>query len=315
MRGPWAGVALGLALSGCAEPAADSGSPEPVPACATCALTDDHTYTYGATLTAEVVPVAAGQNAVVRWDDLTEDVHGHRHGEQFTVEQAQLVAFLDLSPAEVTAALATDSLNQSEVSLFATCTPTDASCALQDFSVLGSTFELDRYFTEGSGTWLVILSSSFEAGGHAFVFLEPRDDAVATTVAVGDDSSALSVDVDLDAVRPLRPAADGATVLDWSAVTRDGLGNALAPHQLDRLVVGRYPGRSLDDLEQAVFDLERVADPLWELDVTGTSAATLDDIAGGGDLPLPAADGASLVAVYCSACLNPAPKIVGVLVP
>lgn len=308
------GAALGV-LTGCADPGADSGGPAPVPPCSSCGLSDAHTYTYGAALTAQVVPVAAGQDATVRWDDLAVDIHGHRRGEQFEVEQAQLVAFLDLSPEEVTAALATDSLNQSEVSLFATCTPTDGACALSDFSVLGNTFDLERYFTEGSGTWLVILGSSFEAGGHAFVFLEPRDEVSTTTAAVTDDSSALSVAVDLDSVQPLRPVPEGTTVLDWSGVSQDGLGNPLAPHQLDRLVVGRYPGMSLDALEDSVFDLERIAAPLWELDVTGRSSATLDEIAQGGPLPLPEDGSSTLLAVYCSFCLNPAPKIVGVLVP
>ena len=79
-------------------------------------------------------------------------------------------------------------------------------------------------------------------------------------------------------------------------------------------LITRIPRLSyLDD--RPVFDLERIAAPLWELDVTGRSSATLDEIAQGGPLPLPEDGSSTLLAVYCSFCLNPAPKIVGVLVP
>lgn len=295
-------------MTACAG-ASDSGAPAGVSACTTCAATNDHSFSYTASLHADRVPVAAGQDVVVRWDSLTEDVHGHPRGSFFAVEEALLLAFQDTSPAEVEEALAQDALTQAQVGLFATCTPRDNACRLSDFSVFGRTFELETYFLEGSATWLVLLQSSAEAGGHAFVFLEPQDDATATEVSVTDDTSALLVDADLGSARALVPEVDDSTVLSWGDITRDGLGQPLIPHQLDRLVVGRYPDLDVSGVESKVFDLERLATPLWEAQVSDRTEVTLGELAAGGALPQPG-QGTTLLAVYCTACLNPAPKLV-----
>ncbi len=302
------GAAAAVVAVACAGPA-DSGDPAP-PACTDCALTDADNYTYSASLSADVVPVAAGQDVRVSWDGLDHDVHGHARGERFEVTQALLVAFGDLSPDEVLDKLASDALQQAAIALYASCTPTDDGCDLSDFNVFGRTFELEQYFTQGSGTWLVILTSSSEPGGHAFVFLEPRDDSAARGVAVTDATSAIDVSVDLADRPPVPIVVDGASTLSWDAVTVDGLGNPLAAHQLDRLVVGAYPDLGLAELEGRVFDLEALADPLWEADIAGRTSISLGELADAADLEGLRSAEASLVALYCSSCLNPAPKIV-----
>ena len=311
------GSLRGAAIAGfwvaCAGPA-DSGDPTP-PACTDCALTNDDNYTYSASLSAAVVPVAAGQDARVTWAGLDHDVHGHVRGDRFDVTQALLVAFGDLSPDEVLDRLASDSLQQASIALYASCAPVDDGCDLSDFNVFGRTFEIEQYFTQGSGTWLVILTSSAEPGGHAFVFLEPRDDAVARSVPVTDTTSSIDVSVDLVDRPPVPIVVDGASTLSWGDVTVDGLGNPLAAHQLDRLVVGVYPDLGLGDLERRVFDLEALAEPLWEAEIAGRTSISLDELASHDALGALKSAEASLVALYCSSCLNPAPKIVATFDP
>ena len=309
--GSWAATAA-FAVA-CGGPV-DSGAPAP-PACSDCSLTDADNYTYSAALSADVRPVAAGHDVRVSWAGLDHDVHGHARGDRFEVTQALLVAFGELTPDEVLDRLANDALQQAAIALYASCTPVDDGCDLSDFNVFGRTFEIEQYFTEGSATWLVILTSDAEPGGHAFVFLEPRDDAVAASVDVTDATSALDVSVDLADRPPVPLIVDGGSTLSWGEVTVDGLGNPLAAYQLDRLVVGVYPDLELGDLEERVFDLEALADPLWEADLAGRTSIALGDLAEADALAGLLAAESSVVALYCSSCLNPAPKIVAILDP
>lgn len=304
---------LVLAL-GCGGPKGEGVADDTaLPTCTQCNITNDESYTYGAALFADVLPVAAATDVRVSWAGLQQDIHGHVRGTDFDIEDALLIAFRDLSPVEVLDLLATDRLTQAQVALYATCTPTDDACKLSDFNVFGRTFELETYFTQGSGTWLIVMQSSTEAGGHAFVFLDPQNQSTAAQADVVDETSRIEVDVDLAGLPRLRPVADPSTTISWEAVSRDGLSNPLATHQLDRLILARYPGLSASDLEDRVFDLERIADPLWVADVAGRSSITLGELDPEGAWPGADAEGPSLLGVYCSLCLNPAPKIVAML--
>jgi hypothetical protein len=224
------------------------------------------------------------------------------------VEEALLLVFLELTPAEISASLASDQLRQSDVSLYATCVPTEDRCRLEDFGVLGGDQDLEQYYTEDRGTWMVLLRSSMEAGAHTMVFLPPEAGGT-TDVGIDDNTAQLDVAVDFRSAAALRADPGGDTVLDWSGLGRDGLGNELDSYTLSRMILARYSDGPAA-LEQQVFDLERVAEVLYEADISGRTSLRLDELAPDLAGAPPGADETWLVGLYCGSCTNPAPKFV-----
>lgn len=307
------GTLLALLLAGCATVETDGG--DLPPPCLDCALTDAHQFRYTAELHADTVRLAAGQDAVVRWDGLAHDVHGHDRDPFGDIQTARLVAFRGLGPEEVLDALAHDDLPQSAITLYLTCTPTDAACALSEFGMLGNTLDVTEYFVPGQATWLVALVCDDEAGASAFLFLEPDAASDVHEAVLDDGVSSLDVDVDLESLAPVRvPAARTDVRVDWSGVTRDGLGNPLYAPSVDELLIGRYD-LTPAELAQGVYDLEEVAVERWSLALDGSTHASLADVTG--DTPFTGVVPGStwILALRCSTCLNPAPRLLTLLEP
>jgi hypothetical protein len=298
---------LGAILAGGCVPVDDSAGIVP---CTSCSLTDANNFAYSAALDIDVVPVAANAPVRIDWSGLTHDVQGHPLDLATDIAGARLIAFRDITPAAVARGLANDDLEQADVSLFVTCTPTTPGCGLDEFGVLGNPVDVPTYFSEGSATWLVALTSTFEAGAAAFVFLEPKDASLVTSAAIGDDTSALDVDVDFASLTPVVvPAGEAALHLDWSGLTRDGLGNELSLDAIDGIFLGRYT-ESPAELEGRVFDLETLAAETWEAPVDGLRSLGLGTLRG--DTVFAGIDDTStwLLALRCSSCINPTPRFV-----
>jgi hypothetical protein len=305
-------VLLSLLLPACGVNALLDTGAEP---CVDCALADDNNFSYAADLTADVVPIGANADATLDWSALAHDLQGHALDPAVDIGQVQLVAMRDLAPDEVATALANDDLEQSAVTLYVTCDPEGAACALSEFGVLGAPFDLLQYLDDGVATWLVALTRFDEPGAATLVFLEPRDGEANHTVAVGDDTSRLDVDVDLAALAPVVvPEGEPAVTLDWSGLTRDGLGNPLDLGRIDDVLLARFD-QPVEELQTRVFDLEEIASASWRGDVSGGRSVSLDTLEG--DTPFAGVDdeGTWLVALGCSTCSNPAPRFVTRLSP
>jgi hypothetical protein len=248
----------------------------------------------------------------VSWAGLTRDLQGHPIDPAADVTLARLVAFRDLSPAQVQDRLAADRVEQADVTLYMVCPPEGTACRLSDFSIGGSPVDASTYFTEGSATWLVALASAQSQGAAALLFLEPEDSAEAATATIGDDSSALDVDVDLQSLTPVPVAPGPAITMDWSGLTRDGLGNEALIDAIDGVSVAHYDA-PLGELEGNVFDLLTATDDVWTADVTGARSVDLAALHGPRPFPGVTADGVWLLALTCSYCANPGPEFVTVL--
>lgn len=308
-----------LVLVGCApflpgeEPDdASVGGGEP---CLVCALTDENQYRYAADLRARTVPLAAGADALVRWDTLAHDIHGHPRDPVEDIDAARLVAFRGLGPDEVLDALERDDLSQSAVTLYLTCAPTDAACALTEFGLLGNVLDVTEYFVPGQATWLVALASDDEPGASAFLFLDPTEGIDADEAVVDDDASALDVDVDFESLAPVRvPVGRPDVDVDWSGVTRDGLGNPFYAPSVDGLLLARYDATPAE-LAERVFDLEEDALERWSLRLEGSTHASLADVEGDTPFAGVAPGSTWVLALRCSSCLNPAPRVLTFLEP
>ncbi len=286
-----------------------------VPPCETCVLTDANNYHYSASLDVAVQPGLAGggDTLLIDWSDLTRDIHGHVRGVDFEIEEVLLLVFLDLSPEEISARLADDDLPQSEVSLYASCTPTDDHCALADFGVLGRDVDLEQYYNEGLGTWMALLRSDAEAGAHTMVYLPPQSGGV-TEVVIDDATSTITANVDFHSLQPLvlSQSTESPHTLNWGRLETDGIGNALATHTLSRMLIARYD-QPVKNLETQVFDLETIAVETWNVPISGQQELNLDDVLGENAALRIAPDETWLLALYCDSCANPAPKFVTTL--
>lgn len=119
----------------------------------------------------------------------------------------------------------------------------------------------------------------------------------------------------------------GSTLFDWRNVELDGLGNEIASGDIDRILLARYETLTPDDLETQVFDLELLADDLWESeDFSGgltfdllnllrrdaSGNLTDETFEGFDDHP---EGGTWVLGLQCTTCQNPAPFILTVLEP
>lgn len=291
-----------LVLAGC--------GPAPAEPCTLCALTDANNYSWSGALEVQQWQLQAGADVQLSWPQLTHDLYGGALDPAEDVERVALLAMPQLSPAEVTEGLASDKLLASDAALIVFCEPDGTRCPLSDFELFGSDLDVEAYFVEDTGTWVAALLTADDTIASVG-FLLPEADSLLTEVEFTDDTSTLTVAVDLESLTPVLVPADQSFVVDWSGLTHDGLGNDLSIDTIDRLLVGRLDG-SPDSLEAEVYDLDNTADPVWTLDVSGSSAdlgALVGETAFGGI----DGEGSWVLALYCTACLNPAPRFATLL--
>ncbi|MFN7142333.1 MAG: hypothetical protein ACK4YP_01035 [Myxococcota bacterium] len=291
-------------LAACAG--ASGASVEP---CTACALTDVNNYAYTSDLRIGTLVVPEHADATIRWDGLTRDIRGGAIDPVADLGEARLIAFRDLAPEEVAYALAHDDLEQADVGAYVTCAPEEARCALSEFGMFGNSIDIQQYFAEGYGTWLLALGAPRALGADAMVFLDPRADATATEVALLDTTSRLNVDVDLRSLAPVVvPTVEPGITLDWSGLAHDGLGDPVDPATIDEVWVGRFQ-EGPAELEREVFALEELAELTWTMKVDGTTSADLTDLVGETDFLGIDRQGTWVVALRCRTCTNPAPRL------
>lgn len=305
-----------LLLSPIAFLLACAGPPEAaVEPCSTCLLTDANNYTYSSELAIGTLEVPEQADVLVRWESLTRDIRGAAYDPATDVDEAKLIGFRDMAPDEVAYALAHDELAQADAGAYVTCAPTDGGCLLSEFGMFGNTLDIQQYFTEGYGTWLLALGPKGTTGADALAFLTPRAGASAIEVALTDTTSRLDVEVDLASLAPVAVEPfEPVLVLDWSGLTRDGLGDPLDTDTVDELWVGRF-FESRAELEARMFELETLAGLSWTVDVSGRSSVEMASLVGETAFMGIDRSGTWVAALRCRTCTNPAPRVLTFLTP
>jgi hypothetical protein len=305
-----------LLAPGCTGDDKDSGLAPGEP-CSVCSLTDESNFSYTSEMNISSVALRAGADATLDWSSLSTDIQGHA-AEASDVDKLTLLVMKEATQEEVMLGLAGDTLQQSDITLYMLCEPeeigTESTCNLSDFGILNSMLEVEDYFIEGTGTWLIALQSDEVQGALSMVFLEPSDDAEESTADVEDSTASLELDLDLQSLSPILVEAGADTTVDWSDLGTDGLGNSLSIHTLDTIYLARYE-QDVSGLEAIPFDLWTQADALWTGDVTGMSSATLSDLAGDVDFEGVESGWTWVLALGCSTCTNPVPRYVTILEP
>lgn len=307
------------ALAGCPGKADDTAD---TLACAsgTIALTDANNYTASGTLDVPYVETASGVDIEVCWDALTEDIQCHDVDPLTDIDNLGLVRLGSSTEADVEAAIAANTLNQSSVSGYVEYPPEDGvTCAnLADFSFFGTPVDVASEYTEANGLYMMLLTTGTSpgVGARMLQFLQPRESSDVTRVDVGAGCGVLDFEGDLEGLTPVC-TGDAAAVMDWSGITVDSQGAAVDLGNIDGAMLGFYEGMSVADLESRFLDLMLIGTSTWtaELDsVTSVSLGELTDSSGAGFTGF-SGDGTWLFALTCSRCSNPAPIFLTVVVP
>ena len=281
-----------------------------------CSLQDDQNFSYESELEVAESARSPGTDVVLDWSDLSLGLQNNALCPDEDIDDVVLVVFSSLSPADVRAGLATDSLQQADVSVYMLCEPEEgqARCALSNFGLLGSYPGMDEYFVEDSGTWLVALQSDRLVGAQALVFLDPVEGAGTETVTIDDQSTGVSVQVDLVDLPPVGLPEGDQGVLDWSELTRDGYGNPMALHTLSELQIGRYD-ETLEEISDHFVELDSLAEETWLVDIEGRTEVSLAELEGDRSFPGLDRDSRWLLALRCGSCDSPVPRVLMVLEP
>jgi hypothetical protein len=194
---------------------------------------------------------------------------------------------------------------------------------LSDFATLtgSKTLDVGEAYVEGDVTYLLIAlsSESLGVGARSMTFLNPTADSLVSEVSIEPGCGILSFQAKLQ--EPLRVPQAGPWQIDWSGLEVDGQGHPTSFAGVDQLLVGFYPGRDQQSIEDKIFDIEQDAAPLYELPLTAGTSADLADARERGDATHKFSgfeqdsEGTWLLALTCSTCQNPQPIVLTMLEP
>jgi hypothetical protein len=325
-------VACAASLSaGCGgEGDDDNGEPPPGPS-VTIPITDANQYTSEAELTIPIVEAAAAVDISISWAQVTSNLQC----KPFDPADARNVSFLrfeGMTEDEVEDELVKARLDSDLATYWdhnVAGGETDAD--LSTFERLGNTpIDVDTDFVAGfDGTYLAIVQDSLGlgVGTQSMVFVTPVEEGplvVEIPPGCAPDAEILEFLADID--KPKVPApAEAPWIVGWTGVNKDGTGGDIAFTGMDQLLLGFYPGMDTAALEDDFFNIEELANPMWELEINGPDlkgdlsnarkrnadgSLSSEKFAG-----FDSTNGTWMVALMCTTCANPQPVVLAILDP
>ncbi len=270
-------------------------------------LSDAHNFSYTGDVHVPGVLTSPSADLTVCWDQLFQDLQCHDLDPAADVDLVSLVRFTDLTEAEVAAKLGQDDLKQADLSGYVEWeNPGETCTTLSAMSFRGTPIDVASEYTLDGGTYLLTLASGGQLGSgtRMLSFLTPTVDSEVTEVSVEDGCGVLDFHADLTSLEPVQLDAEGPWEIDWSTLTRTGIGNELGLADIDGLSLAFYAGQSRAEVAERFLDLAVIADVFLEMPISGTLGVELADVAG---FDGPTGDGTWLLALTCSRCANPAP--------
>lgn len=320
-------LAAGLALAGLA--ACDGGNKDGLgtgdcPDSNTIVLVDANNYHLTTALEIRSTDVKAYDEANptdyrIDWSAVGVDMQGHPMSPTDDVDLVGMVQFPSLSAAEIAIRIADESLLQSDVGGSVSQNVSDSTETwLSNLTLAGNPVDAPSYLTEDAGVFMVLLASGNTLGVNSrqLHLVQPVAEETNTAILVADDSTTVTVEVDLASLTPARLVADADYfTLDWGALTLNGQGGPIDLGHIDRVEVAWFAEATLTDVEDHFLDVELDADALWQAAIPSGTDVALDELIGDGPFPGISTDGTWLLGLSCTTCANPAPKFFTVLTP
>jgi hypothetical protein len=282
-------------------------------------LIDANNYSFDGLMNISSYPAAELTDVLIDWSAVDTDLQTHPMDPETDVNTMSLVVFTYLTHEEVEIGLSQNTLQQADVGLYLFTDVTgQTSESMSECTLFGTDVDVETYFELDYGqSWLITLSKGSTPGVGTLMaaFLDPTPGEENTEVILDNESTTLTVDVDIMSATALPAPADTALTIDWTGLTIDGQGNEMKMGDIDQVMVGYYASLTPTDLEDNLLDLEYVHDGMWYLDLTagGTTAelSTLTDDDGNAFTGI-TAEGTWILALRCTTCPNPAPPFLTV---
>jgi hypothetical protein len=311
-------TALTVLLIGCEElePSEESETGSP-----TVALADTDNASTEVELSIAQAIVATERDVIIDWSGLSSDLWGQPAERAAEAHLASLRLFPGHSPSQLEEALATSSLEQSDVAIEVTCHAEDHGCPLSAFAFEAShPIDVVSMFVEEPGTWLLTIRDPETNEAISYLSVIPREDSDNAYAALGDGSTRGTMESSLPADDRVRVPADGFAELDWSAVTHDVLGQPVRLYQLDTLELLRVPGLDPEATSLPLHELHALAAETWVADIEGRTSFSLPELreATTGEQGFPGfedTEGAWIVAIWASSTASATPAFLTSLTP
>lgn len=307
-----------FALLACSGGDADDTATPEVPFDGNFIFTDANNYSYTSSIDGSSTEVGLRADFTVDWSGLTTDLLGHEMDPAVDVDLVWLLWFPDLTEAEVEQRIVEDALLMEDLGIYVQF-DNDAdvtSASLSQFIVPpDNPIVPENDFTDGSGTWMLRVTTGL-LESRMIQFIHPTEESTNHAVSFTPTSAVLNFDADLQSLDDFEITDTFPTyTADWSGLTAHAGGIGYDPARLDELMIARYDGLTLDQLEADFIDIELLAADIYTADVYGldsvdlsvATSATSGAFAGFG------ADTLWLIALRCTTCANPAPPFLTVV--
>jgi hypothetical protein len=276
-------------------------------------LTDANNYTIETSLNVPITQVEARSDVLVDFSSVGVDLLGDPLDPALDIVTVSIVNLFGMEPEAAMEALAADQVLQSDVGTYMTWSSDGATeVLLSELSFLGNPFLPEEELEPDSGSWLLVFSEGVVPGQGArqLAFVEPVEGAEGNEVDLGTEGAGIGLEVDIErAEGVVLPASE--IELDLSELELDGQGGEFDPLAVDQVWLAWFEDASLAELESDFVHLEERADRLYSQAHDGASGFTLDALVDGDGVPFESLDstGTWLLALLCTTCLNPAPKL------
>jgi hypothetical protein len=282
-------------------------------------LQDSQNYSYSGDLTLPVIETATATDIEVCWNNTVQDIQCHDFNRKDDVDNVSLIRFPNYSQSDVEQGLSNNNLLQADISGYVAVTNEGGTCAnLADMSFFGTPIDIAEEYNEAGGTYLLNLTTGTipGIGSRMIAFLQPSATSDVTSIELPDGCGILDFEATVQDSDTLNMCTDGGWTIDWSGLTKDGLGNEVNIQNIDSVMVGFYEGLSAADIQSQFLDLELIATQLYTMPLDGQVTADLTLASDGtNNFASFDGDGTWIVALRCSTCSNPAPLFLSIVEP
>jgi hypothetical protein len=305
-----------LLLLACTGEPKDTG--EETPFDGNFALSDANNYAYTSALAPGAQDVALRSDFTVDWSGLTTDLLGHATDPATDIEYVWMIQFPNRTEEELVDLLVGDALLQEDIGAVVQFSNGDGrtSASLSEF-VFPPNAPIDPAddFTDGSGAW-ILRGTTGLLTTRMLSFVRPSDTTTNTALTLTSTSAALDFDADLASLGKYAfdEELDAYTV-DWSGLTKHAGGADIDLSRIDQLLLARYDGLSVAELEAQFLDIELIASVTYTADIYGLTSIDLSTVTDVGGAPFAGfgADTRWLLALRCTTCANPSPPFLTVI--
>src|SRR5450759_3944869 len=233
-------------------------------------LRDQNNYTATSTLTIPQVVTASGADLSICWSTLSTDLLGHPVLPTTDINNVSFLQILNFTEQQVADALGAGQPFTSHVKNYRDFHTTTAStCTTLSTFTLGKSLPVTPatdYVEAADKKYMLIFSNGTTpgSGSRTMIFLEPSANSAVTSVTAPEGLGILDFQADITTPAAVSAPAVGPWVVDWSLLTRDGLGNDMVFQNIDGLMVGWYD-MTLAALQAQVLNYDRIATALYRL--------------------------------------------------